>query len=259
VTGESPGWRVIEIDGRRIEVADTAGPGPPLVFLHEGLGSIELWRSFPDDVRAATGARRTVVWSRPGYGRSTPVPAPWPVSYMHEQALVVLPALLARLGVERPVLIGHSDGASIALIHAGAGHDVTGLVLLAPHVFVEDVSIAGIEAARDAYTSTPLRDRLARYHDDVDSTFWGWNGAWLAPAFRAWNIEAALPGIDAPVLVVQGDADDYGTLAQLDAIEAGVRGPVERMVVAGGGHSVHTGAAAGEVAAGVAAFVNRLG
>jgi pimeloyl-ACP methyl ester carboxylesterase len=247
----------IEIGGARIEVSERAGSEPALVFLHEGLGSIELWRSFPNDVAALAGGRRTVAFSRPGNGRSTPIPPPWPVTYMHDQALTVLPAVLQRLNVERPVLIGHSDGASIALIYAGAGHDVNALVLLAPHVFVEEESIVGIEAARHAYTASGLRERLGRYHDDVDSTFWGWNRAWLSPAFREWSIEGALPHITAPVLAVQGEADDYGTLAQLVAIEAGTNGPVETVCVVSAGHTLHIGEHARDVAAMVAAFIGR--
>jgi pimeloyl-ACP methyl ester carboxylesterase len=245
---------MIEVGGAAIEYRDLPGSEPALVFLHEGLGSIELWRSFPDDVRAATG-RRTIVFSRPGYGHSMPVPPPWPVTYMHDQALVVLPAVLDRLGVERPVLVGHSDGASIAIIHAGAGHPVAALVLMAPHVFVEDRSITGIEAARDAYQSS-LRPRLAKYHDDVDATFWGWNGVWLSPAFRSWNIEAFLPDIDAPVLAMQGTDDQYGTLAQLDAIKRGASGGVECVVLEGQGHVLHLGDTSAVVDT-VAAFVNR--
>lgn len=224
-----------------LDVTDDDGPAPTLVFLHEGLGSIALWRSFPADVRAAAGGLRTVVYSRHGYGRSMVVSEPRPVDYMHHEALDVLPALLATLGVERPVLVGHSDGASIALIHTGAGFPVAGLVVMAPHVFVEPESVAGIEAARDAYEATDLRSKLARHHDDIDATFRGWNDVWLSPAFRSWNIEEYLPGITAPVLAVQGTADAYGTLAQLDAIEAGVSGPCERHVVEGGGHTLHTG------------------
>jgi pimeloyl-ACP methyl ester carboxylesterase len=176
---------------------------------------------------------------------------------MHHEALEVLPEVLAQLGLERPVLIGHSDGASIALLHAGSGHAVAGLVLLAPHVFVEDVSVAGIAAAGAAYSSTRLRERLARYHDDVDGVFWGWNDVWRSAEFRGWNIQPVLAGIDVPVLAVQGDADDYGTLAQLDAIEAGIRGPFERHVVLGGGHVLHTGDTSALVAV-VARFVRAL-
>ncbi|MGH9133071.1 MAG: alpha/beta fold hydrolase [Ilumatobacteraceae bacterium] len=230
----------------RLHVRVLAGShaGPPVVFLHEGLGSLDLWRSFPEDVRTALGGVTTVVYSRHGYGRSAVVTAPRAVPYMHDEALVVLPALLAELGIERPLLVGHSDGASIAIIHAGSGHPVAGLVLIAPHVFVEDVGIASIEAARVAYDDGDLRARLLRHHDDVDATFRGWNDIWLAPAFRAWNIEEYLPAIEAPVLVVQGDADEYGTLAQVDSIERGVTGPFERLVVAGAGHAPHQHAGA---------------
>jgi pimeloyl-ACP methyl ester carboxylesterase len=239
---------------------DRSGPAdarPPLVFLHEGLGSIELWRSFPDDVSRAVGRPTTLVYSRPGYGRSSPASRPWPVSYMEREALDVLPAVLAGLDLTRPLLVGHSDGGSIALIYAGAGHPVAGLVLLAPHVFVEARSVAGIAAAGQAYDATDLRRRLERYHDDVDNLFRGWNDVWLAPGFRDWNIEGLLAGIDEPVLAIQGEADEYGTLAQLDAIEAGVRGQFERLVVPGGGHALHTGDARRVVDA-VAAFYRRL-
>jgi pimeloyl-ACP methyl ester carboxylesterase len=189
------------------------------------------------------------VYSRAGYGHSSVADRPWPVSYMHREALEVLPEVLERLGLARPVLIGHSDGGSIALLHAGAGHPVAGLAVLAPHVFVEDVTVAAIAAAGETYRSTPaLRERLGQYHDDVDGVFWGWNDVWLSPAFRAWNIEAVLGGIEAPVLAIQGDADEYGTLAQLDAIAGGVRGPFRRVVVPGAGHVLHSGESSGVVA-----------
>jgi pimeloyl-ACP methyl ester carboxylesterase len=241
-----------------LEVVDTSGGhGAPLVFLHEGLGSVALWRSFPGDVRRACGRPRTIVYSRHGYGHSPTVATSRAVEYMHDEALVVLPALLDSLDVERPVLIGHSDGASIALIHAGSGHAVTGLVLIAPHVVVEDVSIAGIRAARDAYVHGDLRGRLARYHDDVDAAFWGWNDIWLSPEFRSWGITGLLAGISCPVLAIQGTDDEYGTLAQLDAIEAAVTGPFRRLVVEGGGHVLHTGDTSDLVGA-IAAFVTSL-
>jgi pimeloyl-ACP methyl ester carboxylesterase len=227
----------------------TGDAGPPVVFLHEGLGSLELWKGFVDDVRTALGGATTIAYSRHGYGRSEPAAEPRAVTYMHDEALIVLPALLAELGVERPLLVGHSDGASIAIIHAGSGHPVTGLVLIAPHVFVEAVGIEGIEAARIAYDDGDLRARLDRHHDDVDATFRGWNDIWLAPEFRAWNIEAYLPAISAPVLVVQGDRDQYGTLAQVDAIERGVGGRFDRLVVAGAGHAPHHEAGPDVVAA----------
>ena len=197
------------------------------------------------------------MYSRAGYGRSSPIERPWPARYMHREALDVLPEVLARLGLERPVLIGHSDGASIGLLHAGSGHPAAGLVLLAPHVFVEDVSVAGVAAAGAAYQSTGLRERLAPYHDDVDGVFWGWNDVWRSADFRSWNIERVLPAIDVPVLAVQGEDDAYGTLAQLDAIEAGVRGRFERFVVPGGGHVLHTGDATDLVEL-IARFVRSL-
>jgi pimeloyl-ACP methyl ester carboxylesterase len=223
--------------------------GPPVVFLHEGLGSVDLWRNFVDDVRAALGDVTTIAYSRHGYGRSAPATAPRAVTYMHDEALIVLPALLAALGIDRPVLVGHSDGASIAIIHAGSGRPVSGLVLIAPHVFVEEIGVASIEAARVAYDDGDLRERLDRHHDDVDATFRGWNDIWLSPEFRSWNIEEFLPAISAPVLVVQGDRDQYGTLAQVDAIDRGVAGPFERLVVAGAGHAPHQQAGADVVAA----------
>jgi pimeloyl-ACP methyl ester carboxylesterase len=209
------------------------------VFLHEGLGSAGLWRDFPGRVAEAVGRPTTLVYSRLGYGRSAPVALPRPVSYMHDEALEALPSLLDETGIDRPVLVGHSDGASIALIHAGAGFPVDALVLLAPHVFVEDRSIAGIEAATVAYEHGDLRRRLTRHHDDVDGAFRGWNDVWLSPSFRSWDITGVLPAITCPVLVVQEQDDPYGTLAQVDAIERGVSGPVERLVLPGTGHSPH--------------------
>lgn len=230
---------------------------PPLVFLHEGLGSLGLWRDFPRRVAAACGGPTTLVYSRPGYGHSPPALLPRPVSYMHHEALAVLPAVLAEAGIERPVLVGHSDGASIALIHAGAGHPVTALVLLAPHAFVEDRTVAGIEAATRAYDAGPLRTRLARHHADVDATFRGWSDVWLSAPFRSWNIEDTLPAITSPLLLVQEAGDPYGTLAQLDAIEADVSAPVTRLVLPGTGHSPHE-TAPDQVAARIATFLSGL-
>jgi pimeloyl-ACP methyl ester carboxylesterase len=158
---------------------------------------------------------------------------------MHEEAITVLPLLLAALDLHRPVLVGHSDGASIALLHAGMGQTVAGLVLLAPHVFVEDRTIAGIKAAKLAYEQRDLRERLARHHADVDQTFWGWNNVWLSPSFRAWDIQDHLSRIKVPVLLVQGVEDEYGTTAQLDAIEARIAGPVRRVELGGAGHAPH--------------------
>jgi pimeloyl-ACP methyl ester carboxylesterase len=211
---------------------------PPLVFLHEGLGSVAMWKDFPADVARATGCE-TIVYSRHGYGQSDPITAPRPVRYMHDEALVALPALLDALGIARPILVGHSDGGSIALVHAaGARRPVAGLVLLAPHVLVEDLSVASIAAARVAYEKGDLRARLARYHADVDSAFRGWNDVWLHPAFRAWNIEEYLPAVDCPVLAIQGREDPYGTMDQLARIARGAR-DVELLELDECGHSAH--------------------
>jgi len=220
------------------------GDAPVLVFLHEGLGSVSMWRDFPARLCDA-GGFRGLVYSRPGYGRSTPRPAGerWAPGFMHEQAQDLLPALLEAQGVDHevapPWLLGHSDGGSIALIHAAAFPGrVAGLILLAPHVVVEDVSIASIEAARTAYRTGDLRERLARHHADPDSAFWGWNDVWLDPAFRTWGIESRLPGIRCPVLAVQGRDDEYGTLAQVGTIANAVP-RTELLVLEACGHSPH--------------------
>ena len=231
----------LAVDGHSLDYVVLGGePGDgALVFLHEGLGSVGLWRRFPEELCRRTG-RAGVVYSRYGYGWSDVATERRRTDYMHHEALVVLPAVLSALDVKRPVLVGHSDGASIALIASGAGAvDAERLVLLAPHVFVEDVSIAGIQAARVAYETTDLPARLARHHHDADATFRGWNDIWLAPEFRGWNIEGCLGGVTCPVLCVQGVDDQYGTVAQLDAIAAGVAGPCERLVLAACGHSPH--------------------
>ena len=212
-----------------IETKELPGAEPALVFLHEGLGSVALWRDFPDSLAQATG-RRALVYSRAGHGRSYVPDAPRTPRFMHDEALDALPRLLAEHGIERPVLVGHSDGGSIALIHASR-HPVTGLVVLAPHVFVEDLSVASIAEARDTFERTDLRARMERYHRDPEATFRLWNDIWLAPEFRDWNIEDVLPSITAPVLAIQGEHDQYGTLAQIDAIEAGVAGPFARAVL----------------------------
>jgi pimeloyl-ACP methyl ester carboxylesterase len=251
---------LVDVGGTALDVEHTpAAPdaprSAPLVFLHAGLGSIGLWRSFPADVRRACGEPETVVYSRQGHGRSAAITSPRPVTYMHDEADEVLPAVLDRFGVSSPILVGHSDGASIALLYAGGGGAVEGLVLLAPHVFVEDRSIEGIEAARRSYREGALASRIGRHHDDPDGMFRGWNDAWLSPEFRSWNIEDRLGGVACPVLLVQGDADPYGTLAQLDAIERGVRGQCTRVVLPGVGHAPHLEAADDTVAA-VVAFIH---
>ena len=205
-------------------VGSTAPGAPVIVFLHEGLGSVAMWRGFPARLCQAAGARG-LVYSRPGYGRSTPRGAHerWTPRFMHRQAEEVLPALLRALDLD-PVrdpawLFGHSDGASIALLYAAAfPQALRGAVVLAPHIFVEDVSVASIQQAREAYLRTDLKQRLSRYHEDADSAFWGWNDIWLDPAFRGWNIERELAAIRCPLLAVQGLDDEYGTLEQIRGI-----------------------------------------
>ena len=212
---------------------------PTLVFLHDGLGCQALWRDFPDKVARSLGAR-ALVYSRFGYGTSdSSGPARSP-HFMHEEALEVLPELLGRFGIAEPLLVGHSDGASIALIHAAAaGRPVAGVVLMAPHVFVEDITLQSIARVRATYMSGGLRVRLAKYHTHVDDAFFGWADTWLLPEFRSWSIEELVGRITAPLLVVQGQDDEYGTLAQLDRIEARVQGQVQRLVLADCGHSPH--------------------
>jgi len=224
------------IEYERIEVAPAARP--TLVFLHEGLGSLAMWRDFPGRAAHATGCN-ALVYSRYGYGNSEALHGDRTVRYMHDEALVALPALLDLLAVHWPILVGHSDGGSIALIHAGGTQrPVAGLVLMAPHVMVEEVSVTSIAAAKVAYETTDLPARLARYHADADSTFWGWNRIWLDPAFRDWNIEAYLPAIACPVLAIQGEDDEYGTMEQLRRIGRGVR-DAELVALADCRHSPH--------------------
>lgn len=211
----------LSIDGRRLEyrwAEPAAANGVDLVMLHEGLGSVSMWREFPEQLARATGCR-TLVYSRQGYGHSSPLDAPHRVDYMHEEARVWLPAILVRLGIRRPVLFGHSDGASIALIHAASPEsDVAGIIALAPHVRVEDLTVHSISAAKSAYLDTDLRARLSRHHADADAAFWGWNRIWLEPEFRSWNIEALLPVIRCPILAIQGEDDEYGTMEQIESI-----------------------------------------
>lgn len=212
---------------------------PTLVFLHDGIGSVAMWRRFPQDLAAATGCA-AFVFSRHGNGWSSAREAPFAVDYMHRAARDTLPRLLDQRGIEDPILIGHSDGASIALLHAGGGErPVRALILEAPHVFVEDLTIASIEAAKGAFLTTDLERKLARYHRDPRRSFFGWNDIWLHPDFRRWNIEPCLAGIGCPVLAIQGMDDEYGTLAQIDSIERGVRGPFRRVVLPGCGHTPH--------------------
>ena len=247
---------MVTVDGLTIEVADRPGDRGrrALVLLHEGLGSVGLWRGFPRALQEATG-RRVVAFSRFGHGRSDSQRAPRTPAFFHEEAHDVLPALLAQLEASEPVLVGHSDGASIALVHA-ARHRVSGLALLAPHVVVEDVTVEAIRVTRREFQEGGLRERMARHHDDPDAAFYGWCDVWLDPAFRDWSLEGDAEAVTAPTLLIQGTDDPYGSLDQLDRIEARVRGPVTRVVVPGG-HSPHLEHPDTVVAA-IADFARRL-
>ena len=211
------------------------------MFLHEGLGCLGTWRDFPDRVAAATGCG-ALVYSRLGYGASESVRGPRPLRFMHDEALEVLPAVIERFMLQEVILFGHSDGASIAVVYAGARlGPVRALVLEAPHVFVEPVCIESIQRIAEAYENTRLRERLARHHgDNTDSMFRTWTDAWLRPEFRQWNVEEYLPAIASPVLVVQGEEDEYGTLRQVDAVLTQVSGPARSLVLARCGHSPHS-------------------
>ncbi len=233
----------VGLPGARLEAA-WWGPAPEeapsIALLHEGLGCVALWRDFPAELAAATGCG-VLAWSRVGYGASTPVRLPRPLSYMHDEARERVSPVLEAAGVRRCLLLGHSDGASIAAIHAGTVADprVTGVALLAPHFIVEEISLDGIRAARQRWETTELRARLARYHADADGAFLGWNDAWLTPEFRHWDITADLARVRLPLLVVQGTADAYGSVAQARLAERLAAGPVEALVLEGVGHAPH--------------------
>lgn len=214
---------------------------PTLVFLHEGLGCIAFWRDFPRLVAQATGCR-TLVFSRQGYGDSDPDPDPAPrtARYMHQEALEMLPATLEALGIQRPVLVGHSDGGSIALIHAGAyPRAVSGLAVLAPHAWVEEEALAGIRQAGEVWRNSDWPAKLGRYHRDAARVFHDWHDTWLSPQFRDWNIEASLSSIAVPVLAIQGVEDEYATLRQIEVIAEKVPAPVELLKLADCRHSPH--------------------
>jgi pimeloyl-ACP methyl ester carboxylesterase len=233
-------WRdkLLQLELDWVGVADSAYP--PVVFLHEGLGSVSLWKDFPERLCRAHGLSG-LVFSRYGYGRSTARPHDerWPLDFMEQQAWEVVPALLARLGLVKPWLFGHSDGASIALLLAARhGGLLGGVIVAAPHILVEDVSIASIAEARAAYLAGPLRERLARHHADVESAFWGWNDVWLDPAFRSWDIRAEVARIGVPLLAIQGEDDEYGTLEQVQGI-ARLVPQAQVLVLPACGHSPH--------------------
>jgi len=230
---------LLTVAGRQVDYVwkNESGSEPTLVFLHEGLGSIELWRSFPDEVVSRTG-HRGLVYSRYGHGWSEVATEPRSVDFFEREALDVLPALLDELDVEDPILIGHSDGASISLIYA-AHHQARALVLLAPHVFVEEEGLVKIRELSHPGAADQLIEKMARYHRDPVASFRAWNDVWLDPGFRAWNIEEVLGQIECPILLVQGLDDEYGTMAHVDAITRRVSGPVERLELEDCGHSPH--------------------
>jgi pimeloyl-ACP methyl ester carboxylesterase len=213
---------------------------PTIVMLHEGLGSATLWGDFPEKLQAATGAG-VLACSRAGYGASTAVTLPRPLDYMHREALDVLPKLLDATGFHRGLLLGHSDGASIAAIYAGAhqDHRVQGVAMIAPHFIVEEMGLAAIAETKKAYETSDLRAKLARWHRDVDNAFYGWNGAWLDPKFRNWDISEYLAYIRVPVAIVQGADDQYGTIRQIEIAREECYCPVDVVIIPGAGHQPH--------------------
>jgi pimeloyl-ACP methyl ester carboxylesterase len=233
----------LHIDGSDLEyrmIGPSPAEAPTIVMLHEGLGSVALWGDFPDRLQEATGAG-VFVYSRAGYGNSSPVTLPRPIDYMHREALNVLPKLLAQIGFRRGILVGHSDGASISAIYAGGvqDHRIRAIALIAPHFVVEDISVTSIAAIKAAYETTNLREKLARWHKDVDNAFYGWNGAWLDPGFRRWDISEYLAYIRVPVAIVQGADDQYGTIRQVEIAQEECYCPVDVTVLNGAGHSPH--------------------
>ncbi|HWM91213.1 MAG TPA: alpha/beta hydrolase [Thermoanaerobaculia bacterium] len=234
----------LEAAGRRLE-ARWIGPGPEdaptLIFLHDGLGAADSWKKFAPEL-AANLECGALVYSRAGYGSSDPAPFPRPVEFMHDEALISLPEILEKLAIRRAILVGHSDGASISLIHAARASTrdrVIALALEAPHVFVEPLTVSSIAAVRERYASE-VREKLARLHGPgTDATFQGWADVWLRPEFLSWNLEELLPSVTCPVLVIQGEDDEFGTARQVESIAGRVTGPVETVLLPGCGHSSH--------------------
>jgi pimeloyl-ACP methyl ester carboxylesterase len=251
----------LELASLRLEyrmIGPRPAEAPTIVMLHEGLGCVGLWGTFPDQLAAAAGAG-VFVYSRANYGKSSPGRLPRPVNFMHEEAIDVLPRVLAAIGFQRGILFGHSDGASIATIYAGSvqDHRVRGLVLVAPHFFTEDMGLAQIRSTNEEYESGNLREKLKRWHDDVDSAFHSWSGPWLNPEFRAWDITEALGYIRVPILIVQGADDQYGTIKQVEAAQQECYCPVETAILPGVRHSPHRDAPALTLDT-VTAFIGRL-
>jgi pimeloyl-ACP methyl ester carboxylesterase len=247
----------LDLPDGRIEAAWWGDGNAVIVLLHEGLGCVALWRDLPEWL-AATLRCRVFAYSRFGYGQSDPRPLPWPLNYMHDEALRVLPQVLQAAGIERALLLGHSDGGSIATIHAGAAADprATALVLIAPHFFVEPAGLQAIRMIGAEYRDGPLRERLARYHRNVDVAFRGWHDAWTAPGFAAFDLTAELAAVRVPILALQGADDAYGTAAQLDAITRHATVPTETLLIPGARHAPHLEAPDATRAA-IAGFIAR--
>lgn len=239
-------------------IGAAAADAPTIVMLHEGLGSVGLWGDFPEKLAAATGIG-VFVYSRAGYGASTPVALPRPLDYMHVEALEILPKLLDVTGFRRGLLVGHSDGASIAAIYAGgvADHRVRGVAMIAPHFVVEDISVTSIAAIKQAYETGDLRAKLQRWHSDVDNAFYGWNTAWLDPKFRDWDISEYLAYIRVPVAILQGADDQYGTIRQIEIAQEECYCPVDVTIIPGAGHSPHREAPEATLNA-IAEFAERI-
>lgn len=249
------------IDGLSLE-ARCYGPPPEsaatLILLHEGLGCVELWRTIPEQLVQATGCG-VFAYSRAGYGASDPAFLPRPLDYMTQEATAVLPAIMSIIQVKKTVLIGHSDGASIAAVYAGSqqDHSLSGIVLIAPHFFTEPDSLASIQQAKIAYVETDLREKLGKYHHNVDNAFRGWNDAWLDPDFEHWDITEYIDYIRVPVLAIQGTDDQYGTLAQINILAERSYAPVDQLIIPECQHAPHLEATETTLNA-IAEFVSRL-
>lgn len=251
----------LEARGKRLEYAchgPSPAEAPTIVMLHEGLGCVALWRDVPARLAEATGFG-VFTYSRAGYGQSDPAALPRPLDYMTREAEKTLPDVLDAIGFERGILMGHSDGATIAAEYAGRVGDprLRGLILIAPHFFTEEMGLDEIAQAREAYLTTELRGRMGKYHRDPDNTFFGWNDAWLAPGFKSWNVAGVIDGLRVPALAIQGDRDQYGTLAQIREIEKRSPAPVETAIIADAHHAPHLEKPE-ETLAAIAAFCARI-
>jgi pimeloyl-ACP methyl ester carboxylesterase len=232
---------MLEVLGQRLEYIDIPGADPGFLLLHEGLGSVSMWREFPQELSQATG-KRVVAYSRAGFGQSSPRSGKYAPDFIHHEAESVIPAIREGLGLAKPVVLGHSTGASMALVHAATSHPVAGVIAVAPLITIEESNLEAIRAARRTFeASRDWRVRLARHHEDVKAVFYGWNDTWLAPEFRDWNIVAELRRIRAPVLAVLGTADEYSTPAQVDLIRDNLPGgtPFRSLLLDNCGHAPH--------------------